>query len=173
MTLAASFAHALIPPPRPDPIEWARALDIPPRESASSPGPYNPEPYQAEIIRAIADPAVRDVTGCIGTQGGKTLSFTLGLLYLLDADPGNTLIGTATLDMAKSIGRERIHSIVDANACLSRHKPADPDQFKVLEMAFDRATWIITGTQSEKGLISRPCAYTWIDEAQQIGRAHV
>lgn len=167
MSISAGFAAALIPPAPPDPIEWAKALTIPPRESASSPGPYVPEPYHAEIIRAIACDDVRAVTAVVGTQGGKTLTFSIGLLYRLDTNPGNTLIGTATQDMAKSLGRERLQAIIDENAVLSRHKPADCDRYKVQEMSFDRALWVIAGTQSSNGLISRPCRDTWIDEAQR------
>lgn len=166
ISVAAAYASELIEPPRPDPIEWARQLDIPARESASSPGRYVPEPYQAEIIRAICGEA-SSVTAAIGTQGGKSLSFSIGLLYLLDQDPGNTLIGTATQDMAKSLGRERLQAIIDANPVLARHKPSDVDLYKVQEMSFDRALWVLTGTQSSNGLISRPCRYTWIDEAQR------
>lgn len=167
MTLAASFATSLLPPPKIDAGEWARGLDIPTRESSSSPGPFVPEPYQEAIIRAIADPDIRDVTACLGTQGGKSLSFAIGLLYRLDTDPGNVLIGTATNDMAKSLCRERIQAIIDSNPILARHKPSDPDRYKVQEMSFDRALWVLTGTQSSNGLISRPCRDTWIDEAQR------
>ena len=169
MTLVSAYAIDLLEPPRPDPIEWARQLDLPARESASSPGRYCPEPYQGEIIRANTDPDVRSVTACIGTQGGKSLSFAISLLYLLDNDPGNVLIGTATQDMAKSLGRERLQPIIDSNPILARHKPADVDLYKVQEMSFDRATWVITGTQSSNGVISRPCRITWIDEAQRAG----
>jgi phage terminase large subunit GpA-like protein len=169
MTLVSAYASELLEPMRPDPITWARQLDLPARESATSPGRYYPEPYQAEIIRANTSRDVSSVTACIGTQGGKSLSFAISLLYLLDVDPGNVLIGTATQDMAKSLGRERLQSIIDENPVLARHKPADVDLYKVQEMSFDRATWVLTGTQSSNGVISRPCRYTWIDEAQRAG----
>jgi phage terminase large subunit GpA-like protein len=175
MTLAAQFAADLVLEDRPDIVDWAGSLTLPFRVSQSRPGPYSPDgfPYVPEILRAIADPEVRKVTACIGTQGAKTLTGTIGVLYLLDQDPGNTLIGLSKTDLARSFSRERFQPLVDENDFLAAHKRPDPDEYKTLEMAFDRATYFLASTQSPSDLISRPCRNVWIDEAQLAGQGSI
>jgi Phage terminase large subunit (GpA) len=175
MTLAAQFAADLVLEDRPDIVDWATRLTLPFRVSQSRPGPYSPDgfPYVPEILRAIADPEVRKITACIGTQGAKTLTGSIGVLYLLDQDPGNTLIGLSKTDLARSFSRERFQPLVDENDFLAAHKRPDPDEYKTLEMAFDRATYFLASTQSPSDLISRPCRNVWIDEAQLAGAGSI
>lgn len=169
MSLAALLAGDLCPAPRPDIVDWAHTLNIPFEVSKSRPGPYrtSAHPYIPDILRAIAAPETRMITAVIGSQGAKTLTGTLGILYLIViADGGDALIALPKMDLSRSFSEKRFQPIVDFNRSIAALKPADLDHWKNLELTFPRGVVALGSTASVADLVSRPCRIVWIDEAR-------
>ena len=156
-------------------VEWVeRALEFSPRVSPNMPGRVSTKqrPYMREPLENTARHEVTDEVYCRGAQTAKTTTAMLKLAYLIEHDPSPALWVTATEAMGRSWSGSRFQSFVEDNPVLAAHKPENHDDWKLLEMQFDKMTMNIVGSNSPAALASRPIAYLFCDEAAKFAKAN-
>lgn len=162
-----AFSAAVAPPPAYTPVAWAEENLTLSERSTNFPGPLRLRAftsYLVEPVNAIADPAVEHITLCFASQVAKTIGLMTMLGYIIDHDPGPTLwIMPNELD-AKSFSQTRLQPLIEDCPRLARHKPADKDLFKLLEMHFARMSLNLVGANSPARVASRPIRYLFRDE---------
>ncbi len=159
---------------RPPVVEWVeKHLEFSTRVSPSMPGRVSTHnrPYMREPLADFAKHEVTDITLCWGAQTAKTTTAQLGLAWLIEHDPAPVLWVMPTEAMGRSWSSTRFQPFINDNACLARHKPANSDEFKILEMQFDRMTMNVVGSNSPANLASRPIAYLFCDEVCKFAKA--
>ena len=72
-------------------------------------------PYQAEILAAMADPAITEVDLMISSQSGKTLLLAILLGWLIDQYPCQVIFMHATQKGLKKFNREKLNPLLKAN----------------------------------------------------------
>jgi len=96
----------------PEPIlcaEWVKRFGWTSGQSAV-PGPYDMSrtPYVAEILNAVDDPRVRQITIIKGSQVGMTELYIQILGYMIDRRPRTTMVVFPTADTASEANKDRI-----------------------------------------------------------------
>lgn len=102
----------LCPPRRLDLVEWADTHFYLSPESAAEPGRWRTLPYQAGILRALADPAVEMVTWKKSARVGATKLMTVVLAYHIVEDPCPVLLVEPTIEDAQGFSREELAPMV-------------------------------------------------------------
>ncbi|MFA5156447.1 MAG: terminase gpA endonuclease subunit [Candidatus Omnitrophota bacterium] len=148
---------------------WAdrfRRLD--PKTSAE-PGQWstNRTPYLRGIMDAFTDPLVDEITVMSASQVGKTEAILNMLGYIIDQDPGPTLVVLPRADDAKSVSSNRIKPMIESSPALSKYIPQDSDEITKLEYHFDRMILYFSGSNSPADLASRPIRYLFMDEVDK------
>lgn len=149
--------------------QWAERTVILPRAVASEPGLISLDrtPYLREILGAITDPQVEEITLQFSTQVGKTTICLLALLYHLDQDPWPCLYVGPREDDALSINTDRLQKIILESPNLRRHIH---DQFHELTREAIRANGVsihFAGANSPAGLAMRAVAVLVLDETDK------
>jgi phage terminase large subunit GpA-like protein len=96
------------PPPRLRLSEWADRHFVLTPESAAVPGPWRTLPYQREILDAISDPLVEQVSVMKSARVGYTLCMSAAVGYFIAHEPSSILIVQPTVDDAKNYSKETI-----------------------------------------------------------------
>lgn len=96
------------PPPRLRLSEWADQHFILSAESAAVAGPWRTLPYQREILDAISDPTVEQVSVMKSARVGYTLCMSAAIGYFVAQDPTSILIVQPTVDDATNFSKETI-----------------------------------------------------------------
>ncbi len=148
---------------------WAdkcRRLD--PKTSAE-PGQWstNRTPYLRGIMDAFTDPLVDEITVMSASQVGKTEAILNMLGYIIDQDPGPTLMVLPRADDAKSVSYNRIKPMVETSPSLSKYLPENSDDITKLEYHFERMILYFAGSNSPADLASRPVRYLFLDEVDK------
>lgn len=99
---------SLRPPRRMHLSEWADEHFVLSPESAAVPGPWRTLPYQREILDAISDPLVEQVTVMKSARIGFTLMMSAAIGFLIEHEPSSILIVQPTVDDAKNYSKETI-----------------------------------------------------------------
>lgn len=149
--------------------EWAdrfRRLDV---KTSAEPGQWSTSrtPYLKGIMDAFTDPCVDDITVMAASQVGKTEAMYNMLGFIIDQDPGPTLMVSPRADDAKSISYNRIKPMILASPALSRYIPVNSDDITKLEYHFDRMILYFAGSNSPADLASRPIRYLFLDEVDK------
>lgn len=106
--ISARALASLRPPRRLHLSEWADENFVLSPESAAVPGPWRTLPYQVEVLNAISDPAVEQVTVMKSARIGFTLMMSAAIGYLIEHAPSSMLIVQPTVDDAKNYSKETI-----------------------------------------------------------------
>ncbi len=152
--------------------EWAdqfRRLDV---KTSAEPGQWSTArtPYLKGIMDAFTDPHVDEITVMAASQVGKTEGMYNMLGYIIDQDPGPTLMVMPRADDARSVSYNRIKPMIDASPILSRYLPINSDDITKLEYHFDRMILYFAGSNSPADLASRPIRYLFLDEVDKYPR---
>lgn len=107
-SVIADAREAWRPPPRLTLSEWADAHFRLSVESAAQPGQWHTLPYQREIMDAITDPAVSEVSLIKSARIGFTLMVSAAVGYYIDQAPCPILMAQPTVDDAKNYSKETI-----------------------------------------------------------------
>ncbi len=148
---------------------WAdtfRRLDV---KTSAEPGQWstNRTPYLKGIMDAFTDPQVDEITVMSASQVGKTEAILNMLGYIIDQDPGPTLMVLPRADDAKSVSSNRIKPMIESSPALSRYIPQDSDEITKLEYHFERMFLYFSGSNSPADLASRPIRYLFLDEVDK------
>jgi len=157
----------------PDPITVAehaakyRVLDI---KNHAEPGPWRNEraPYLPEIMDALIDPRIEELTFMSSTQVGKTSAIENMLGYLVDQDPGPALLVQPREDDVYSYAHNRLRSMFQESAQLRRHCPGgDAGNLHQKEFRMDRMTVYFAGSNSPAALARISVRYLFLDETDK------
>jgi len=160
----------------PDPItvaEWAeqnRVLDV--KNTAES-GPWKNSrtPYMAEVMNALVDPRIEEITFMGPSQIAKTESVFNMLGYIADQDPGPTLFVKAREDDAYSDGHNRLRTMfAESPRLLKRIPSGKPEDLMMKEFRLDRMTLFFAGSNSPAALSGKPIRYLFLDETDKYPR---
>ncbi|MDD5500508.1 MAG: phage terminase large subunit family protein [Candidatus Omnitrophica bacterium] len=149
--------------------EWAdtfRRLDV---KTSAEPGQWSTTrtPYLKGIMDAFTDPFVDEITVMAASQVGKTEAMYNMLGYVIDQDPGPTLMVSPRADDAKSVSYNRIRPMIEVSPVLSKYLPENLDDITKLEYHFDRMILYFAGSNSPADLASRPIRYLFLDEVDK------
>ena len=87
--------------------------------ASATPGRLRLYPYQRDILEAMADPDVRQVTLMVSSQIGKTLLSAILLAYFIDVTPNGVLFIHVTQSGLKKFLREKFEPILRGNLRLN------------------------------------------------------
>lgn len=110
-TLDELFARALQawqPPAQLSLSQWAEANFVLSAETSAEPGPWRTLPYQREILDAITDPRVTQVTWMKSARVGYTLCLSAAIGYYIHHEPSSIFVVQPTVDDAKGFSKETI-----------------------------------------------------------------
>lgn len=96
------------PPPRLSLSTWADRYFVLSAESAAEPGRWKSLPYQVEILNAITDPDVTQVSVMKSARVGYSLCMSAAIGYFMHQDPSSILVVQPTVDDAKNFSKETI-----------------------------------------------------------------
>lgn len=96
------------PPARLSLSEWAERHFVLSAETAAEPGRWRTLPYQREILDAITNPDVTQVTWMKSSRVGYTLCMSAAIGYHIHQDPSSMLVVQPTVDDAKGFSKEAI-----------------------------------------------------------------
>lgn len=108
---AAFFATALLafqPPVDMSGSQWASENYYLSAESAAEPGRFRPFPYQVEILDAITDDEVEEITFMKSARVGATKMMNAGIGYYLHQDPCPILVVQPTVEDAEGYSKEEV-----------------------------------------------------------------
>ena len=157
-------------------LEWAQAnVELSPRIT-EQPGPYSTRlhPYCDEILETIADPYVKRVSLCWGSQTSKTTTFYVMLGHVIDRDPRAILWVFPNLALCKTFSAERWLPFCKESKALLAHIPryydgsVDDDRFTMTKQEFSRCTMNLVGAGSAANVRSYPVSVLVLDEIDVI-----
>jgi phage terminase large subunit GpA-like protein len=108
------------PPPRLSLSAWADRYYVLSSETAAEPGRWHTLPYQREILDAITDPEVTQVSVMKSARVGYTLCMSAAIGYFMHQDPSSILVVQPTVDDAKNFSKETIAPMLRDVPVLSR-----------------------------------------------------
>lgn len=108
------------PPPKLSLSTWADRFFVLSAETAAEPGRWRCLPYQVEIMNAITDPAVTQVSVMKSARIGYTLMLSAAIGYFIEADPSSIMVVQPTVDDAKNFSKETIAPMLRDVPVLSR-----------------------------------------------------
>ncbi len=166
--LRAAIRGALAEAKRPSPDRWcARHMRLDRQfESSSARLDLRHRPWWREILTALADPEVRQITVKASTQVGKTLTLIAALIYLAEHDPAPAMV--VLPDEASAIEfRDRLY----ANAAATI-KAGEATRIRVPKPWRWNRRWADLGTmrvylawsQARQRLRGRPCRRVFLSE---------
>jgi len=113
---------------------------------------------------------VEKITIMASTQVGKTECCLNILGYIIDQDPGPTLLVYPREPDAKSVSSTRIKPMIDLSPTLSKHKTSESDDLTKMQMKLDRMYVYFAGANSPAALSSKPVRYLLRDETDKYPR---
>lgn len=152
--------------------QWADKYMVLPEGSNES-GRYSSEtiPYQKEIMDAITDPEVVDVSVMSSSQVGKTTIIMCGIGYYIDHEPANQMLVMPTIKDAEKFSKTRLAQMISDIPQLSC-KVADPkarnSNNTILLKMYPGGSINISGANSPSSLASDPRRIIWMDETDRF-----
>jgi len=113
---------------------------------------------------AFTDPYVEEVTVMAASQVGKTEAMFNMLGFIIDQDPGPTLVVLPRESDARSVSCNRVLPMIEGSHALQKHLPKLSDDITRLEYRLDRMILYFAGSNSPADLASRPIRYLFLDE---------
>jgi len=124
-------------------------------------------PYLRKPMEMFTDPSVVYIYLCSGTQIGKTVFIFSILNYLIDYKPCPMLLLYPSMDLAKSISKERIRPMFQDCPSMARHVTGDPNDLQLLQYTLDRMT-VNFAWNSIKSVSSHPKQVVLGDEVKDF-----
>lgn len=170
LVFGEAFRDGLRPVRRLTVTEWAdRYRRLSPKASDES-GPYRSSrtPYAREPMDCLgASSPVERVVWQAGAQLGKTESGYNWLGYIIDHNPGPTMMVQPTLDDAKKHSTQRLDPMIQEcpvlAAKVSDKRSRDSSNSRFLK-EFPGGVFVLTGSNSASGLRSMPMRNLFLDE---------
>lgn len=152
--------------------EWADAHRMLDAQNSAEPGPWHTDrtPYLKEPMDAFCDPTVREIIMQFCTQVGKT-EFELNCLgFIIDHDPGPTMVVLPRDEDAKGWAAKRVRPMILNGPSLLAHTTGKEDDLAGKLYQLDRMRVKFAGANSPADLASDPCRYVLFDEVNKYPR---
>ena len=168
----SSLARCLKPRERITVSEWAEQNMILPESSAIS-GKFSCDnvPYQKEIMNAIIDPEVRDVTVMSSAQVGKTTIILILMGYYIEHEPSTIMMIMPTIQTMEEFSKSRISTMIEDVKVL-RERVADHKEKNsnntILFKRFPGGYMRFAGANSPASLASTPIRIVLMDEIDRF-----
>lgn len=163
--------HRIFAPlPRLSVSEWADTRRRLSSEAAAVPGRWTSFPYQREIMDVCHSGVYRRVVAMLPSQTGKTEVLLNLVGYHMDLEPCPMLLVEPNLDMARTLGRDRIDPMLRDTPALQGHVAVSARRDSNNTMLFKAgAGWRLTlvGAGSPSGLSMRPVRLCLFDEVDR------
>ena len=166
------LANVLKPREKMSISEWAEENMILPAGS-NEPGKFRVKnmPFQKEILDAIADPQIIDVSIMSSAQVGKTTILLCGIGYYIDYEPSTQLLVLPTLNLSKIFSKTRFDSMLEdvkvLNEKMGPSKARDADN-TLLYKSYPGGHIVLAGANSPSSLSSMPLRIIWMDEIDRF-----
>lgn len=166
------LTEVLRPKPYMTVTEWAETNMILPAGS-NEPGHYSSKnmPFQREIMDAIADPYVKDVSVMSSAQVGKTTMILCGIGYYIDYEPSTQMMLLPTLSLSEKFSKTRLATMIrDVPVLADKIAPAkakDSDN-TILFKQYAGGHIVLAGANSAASLSSMPLRVIWMDEVDRF-----
>ena len=156
--------------------DWAQSSVELSGRITEQPGPYSTKshPYVAEILETIANPRVRRVSLCWGSQTAKTTTFYIMLGFVIDQRPQPILWVFPNATLCKTFSADRWLPFCRESGVIAKHIPRnaegnfDSDKFTLQKQEFDRCTMNLVGAGSSANVRSYPISVLVLDEIDVI-----
>lgn len=162
----------LKPRPRLTGSEWTEQFLVLPAETTHQAGRVRlaVTPYLRDVLDAITDRSVRQVTVVAPSQCGKTTLILAVLGYYVHQQPSPILIVQPTIEMAEDFSKGRLKQTFDATPELAELIPpvrSRDSANTIRSKQFPGGQLDITGANSPAGLASRPKRIVLFDEVDR------
>ncbi len=163
----------VLPPEKINVSEWAQKYRIVSKEVSARPGPWDNSivPFAVDIMDAVNDTEVEEVTVWGSAQVSKTEIINNILAYYVDIDPSPILLVQPTLDMARAYSKNKLEYMIRDTPKISgkiheasgRNKDAT-----ILERKFPGGFLVMVGGNSPSGLAQRSMRIIISDDIDRI-----
>jgi phage terminase large subunit GpA-like protein len=164
---------ALEPPPKQTVSEWADANRRLSPEASAEPGEWRTDraPYQRGILDALSPNSPHErVVFMSSSQVGKSECLNSFIGYIIDRDPGPTLVVLPRVEDGEAWSKDRLAPMLRDTPCL-QGKVADvrsrDSNNRILHKRFPGGSITIAGANSPAGLAMRPIRYVLLDEVDR------
>jgi len=162
-------AEAFRPPEDMEIDEWAEtSLELSARVT-KAPGTIRLRGYQREPLRSFRESIRTVIIG--GAQVGKTIILQSGFGYVIDQDPGPTMVVYPEQQLAKRRSRKHLRPLIEDSPVLARHMTGKKDDLQLFEYNLDRMTVIIAWSGSPSQMAGEPIRYLFRDEFAKFAGA--
>ena len=141
--------------------------------NSAEPGPWDNDrtPYLREIMDAINDYQITEITVMASTQVGKTESIHNIIGYIVDQDPGPALYVQPREDDAFSNAHNRLRPMFRECKRLKKQIPSGrAKDLHMKEFRLSRMTIYFAGSNSPAGIAGKPIRYLFLDETDKYPR---
>lgn len=153
--------------------QWADRNRKLSRESSAEPGRWKTDraPYQREIMDAVNDPSIEEITFMKSSQVGATEIINNTIGFFIDQDPSPILLVLPTKEIAEAWSKDRFAPMLRDSHHL-RGKVSDVKSRDrnntLLHKTFPGGHITIGGANSPSGLASRPVRNVLFDEVDRF-----
>jgi phage terminase large subunit GpA-like protein len=165
--LVVDASRAWAPPPKMTVSEWADGYRFLSSESGAAAGKWRTLPFQRDIFDAFCDPSVHTVVVMSATQMVKTVLIENALGYIIDRDPGPTLLMVPRDSDADRFSKIRLGPMIRDTACL-RTKVSDVKLARITNTlnykSFPGGHLTIAASGSPGNLAALPIRFLLCDE---------
>ncbi len=166
-----SLAHVLRPKEEMTISQWAdKNMVLPDGSNEAGRFSTGSVPYQKEIMDAITDIRVRDVTIMSSAQVGKTTIILCGIGYYIDYEPTTQLMVLPILTLGEKFSKTRLAPMIREIPALSQKiapaKAKDSDN-TILFKQYAGGYIVVSGANSPASLSSMPIRVIWMDEVDR------
>lgn len=171
--LAAAVERAAdlwrLPPPT-TLSRWAAEHVFLSSEDSAEQGRFRPVAFQVEILDAISDPAVEELSIMKGAQVGWSTILKIACAYFAAYDPAPVLMLQPTIQMAEAFSKDRLAPMIRDTPVL-RDLIADPKSRDsgntILHKRYPGGHLTLAGANSPASLASRPIRVVIGDEVDR------
>ncbi len=160
---------ALRPPANITVSEWAAKYRYMTSETSARPGPWSNEllPYLVEPMDSFSDRDVASTTMIVCTQSGKSECLLNVVGWIIDQEPGPTLIVQPKDDNAATFCT-RVVVMIDASDALAQHKTGKPRDMKTEgPLRMGSCTVYFAGAGSPSDLAEKAIRFLLMDEVDK------
>lgn len=152
--------------------QWAERNMILPAGSNMA-GKFNVSnmPHQKEIMEAIVDPEITDITVMSSAQVGKTTIILCGIGYYIDYEPSTQLVVLPTLTLGEKFSKTRLAAMIrDVRELREKIAPAKTKDSSntILFKEYPGGYIVIAGSNAPASLSSMPIRIVWMDEVDRF-----
>lgn len=149
---------------------WADTRRVLTDDASDRPGPWRTAaaPYTRGPMRAMSDPAVREVVLCFASQTGKSEIIVNKLGHIAEFDPAPTMVVLPNAEDAQDFNKDRVQPAIRASPAwlgqlagtrANRHR-----SLRAKQTVFRGCKVYYRGSNSQAKVRSKPCKHRLADE---------